>query len=392
MRTFRSLRHRNYRLYFIGQMVSLIGSWTQITALMWLAHTKSEESSRWPAFLAAAQLGPTFLFGAWGGRLADRIPKRPLIISTQCVFFVCAIALLMLHSSGKLTLWAMLVVMLMHGAAQAIDLPARLSFLPNLVARTDLSNAVALNSLLFNVARATGPALAAMLLSSLGASWCFLLNALSYVAVIAALAWIYVPLPEGKGVPTIGGAWRALGSVPGLLTLALLAGVVAGHAWPLLALLPSFAAKELALAEGGYGTLLSSVGIGALAAALTAATAGSDIRPKVLLVGGLLAVCGALAGLWFATTLPVSACCCVLFGFGMILFFATGQSVVQLSTKDADRGKVMGVWAMMLSAGVPLGNLVLGPAADLYGVKTIILVQAIAITLATVALMFRRVG
>lgn len=393
MRTFRSLRHRNYRLYFIGQMVSLIGSWTQITALMWLAHKQSDESSRWPAFLLAAQLGPTFVFGALGGRLADRLPRRPLIICTQIVFLICAAALFTLKSIDALTLWAMLMVMLIHGVAQAIDLPARLALLPSLVARSDLSNAVALNSLLFNVARATGPALAAILLSSIGASWCFLLNAVSYVAVILALAWIYLPQHwDDKSIPSIGGAWRALAATPGLLTVTLLAGIIAGHGWPLLALLPSFASKELGLAEGGYGTLLSAVGIGALAAALTAATFGSDVRPKLLLVGGLLSSCVSLFCLWLTASLPIAACCCVLFGFGMILFFATAQTVVQLSTKDADRGKVMGIWAMMLSAGVPLGNLVLGPAADVYGERTIVLVQAIAVTIATVALMLRRVG
>jgi predicted MFS family arabinose efflux permease len=256
-----------------------------------------------------------------------------------------------------------------------------------------LSNAVALNSLLFNVARALGPALAAFLLTTTDATWCFLLNAVSYLAVIAAVSGIRIdPSPTAPLLASPGGGFRILARSPGLLTLTLLAGVVAGNGWPLLALLPYFAEHELGRAEGGYGTLLSSVGVGALAAALTAATIGNDVRPKVLLTGGLFLVGVALGGLWLTTTLTIAAGSCVLFGFGMILFFATGQTVVQIGTLDADRGKVMGIWAMMLSAGVPLGNLVLGPAADVYGVKTIIAVQAIAIALATVALMFRRVG
>src|SRR4051794_30019093 len=117
MRTFRSLRHRNYRLYFIGQMVSLIGSWTQITALTWLAHQKTGEA-KWPAFLAAAQIGPTFLFGALGGWLSDRFPKRGLTIRTQTVFLACSLALLALNLADALTVWAMLAVMLVHGIVQ----------------------------------------------------------------------------------------------------------------------------------------------------------------------------------------------------------------------------------------------------------------------------------
>jgi len=243
------------------------------------------------------------------------------------------------------------------------------------------------------VARALGPALAGFLLSlgRDGALWCFLTNAASYLAVIIALVGIRLPPDPPLMIShhPLGG-FHALLAAPGHLTLALLAGLVAMGGWPLLALLPSLADRELGQAEKGYGTLLSAVGVGALAAALTAATIGSDVRPKVLLLGGLILVAGALVGVWGTTALPVAAVCCVMFGFGMILFFATGQSVVQLGTSDADRGKVMGIWAMMLSAGVPLGNLVLGPAADVFGVKTIIAVQSAAVALAVIILASRR--
>jgi predicted MFS family arabinose efflux permease len=392
MRTFRSLRHRNYRLYFAGQLVSLVGSWTQITALIWLAHEQTD-SARWPAFLAAVQIGPTFLLGPWGGVLADRVPRRGLIMRTQAVFLSCALILVALYLAGALTVWAMLAVMFVHGLVQAIDLPARLAFVPGLVARADLANAVALNSLLFNVARAIGPAVAATLLAMgpAGTVWCFGLNAVSYLAVILALAWIRVPPDPDAVVPgSPGGGFRVLARTPGLLALVLLAGLVGGAGWPLLALLPSFADKELDLGEAGYGTLLSSVGLGALSGALAAATFGSELRRGVLMFGGLVLVAGGLAGLTVTHRLPVAAGCCVLFGCGMILFFATGQSVVQLGTADPDRGKVMGVWAMMLSAGVPLGNLVLGPAADVLTVRPVIAVQAAAVALAAGLLFWRR--
>jgi predicted MFS family arabinose efflux permease len=394
MRTFRSLRHPNYRLYFVGQLVSLVGSWTQITTLIWLAHEQTHQA-RWPAFLAAVQIGPTFLLGPWGGALADRVRRRGLIVRTQFAFLTCALILLALHLAGQLTVGAMLAVMFAHGVVQAIDLPARLAFVPGLVGREDLSNAVALNSLLFNVARAVGPALAAVLLESAGAEWCFVVNALSYLAIIGALSLIRLPTAqEGGEVGQAegGGGFRVIGRRPGLRMLFVLAGLAAIGGWPLLALLPSFAETRLGRIQGGaYGTLLSAVGIGALGAALTAATVGNEVRRKVLLLGGLLAVAVALAGLTLTRSLPVATGCCVLFGFGMILFFATGQTLVQLGTADADRGKVMGVWAMMLSAGVPLGNLVFGPAADVWGVAAVIAAQAATIGVAAILLLMNRV-
>jgi predicted MFS family arabinose efflux permease len=391
MRTFRSLRHRNYRFYFFGQLVSLVGSWTQITALTWLAHAQTHEA-KWPAFLAAVQIGPTFLLGPWGGSLADRVPKRGLIIRTQAVFLACALVLLGLYWADLLTVGAMLGVMFAHGIVQAIDLPARLAFVPGLVGRDDLANAVALNSLLFNVARAIGPALAGLLLASAGAEWCFIVNAISYVAIIVALTLIRVPPESPAAEPgNTHGGFHVLAGRPGMLTLVLLAGLVAIGGWPLLPLLPYLADKELGHGQEGYGSLLSAVGIGALAGALTAASIANEVRRKVVLFGGLVLVSWGLAGLSVTPPLPVAAGCCVLFGYGMILFFATGQTVVQLGTADADRGKVMGVWAMMLSAGVPLGNLVFGPAADVVGVTRVIAVQAAMIAIAAGVLLVRRV-
>jgi predicted MFS family arabinose efflux permease len=391
MRTFRSLRHRNYRLYFVGQLVSLVGSWTQITALTWLAHAQTHQA-KWPAFLAAVQIGPTFLLGPWGGSLADRVSRRGLIVRTQVAFLTSALVLLALYWADLLTVGAMLGVMLVHGVIQAIDLPARLAFVPGLVGREDLSNAVALNSLLFNVARAIGPALAGLLLSAAGAGWCFIFNALSYLAIIVALLLIRLPRDPLVAVPpSPHGGFRVLARQPGMLTLAVLAGLVAIGGWPLLSLLPFLADQHLGQGEAGYGTLLSAVGLGALCGALTAATFGNEVRRKVLLLGGLIAVAAALVGLASTNSLSIATFSCVLFGYGMIMFFATGQSAVQLGTGDADRGKVMGVWAMMLSAGVPLGNLLFGPIADVVGVTRVIAIQAATVLVAATVLLARRV-
>ena len=161
--TFRSLRHRNYRLYFFGQLISLVGTWMQTTALSWLAFEISGES-KWPAFITAAQILPTFLLGPWGGALADRWPKRPLIFWMQTAFLILALVLAWLVLGGAAQPWQLLIVTAATGLVTAIDLPARLSFVMDMVGREDLANAVALNSLLFNSARALGPMLAGWLI------------------------------------------------------------------------------------------------------------------------------------------------------------------------------------------------------------------------------------
>ena len=392
MQTFRSLRHRNYRLYFIGQMISLIGSWMQTTALMWLAYDLTRES-KWPAFLMVAMIGPTLLLGAWAGALADRCRKHSLIVRTQLGFLTIASILTILVYSSLLTIWLMLALMLCHGIVQAIDLPSRLAFVPDLVEREDLINTVALNSVQFNVARAIGPAIAGVLLATAGPAVCFLINALSYIAVLTALLLMRgfrehdhtsKPKATERGL-------TVLRRHPRLLILILMAGWISVSGWPLLALLPAFAETVLGMKEGGYSTMLSAVGVGALLAALTAATFGSEARQRRLLFIGLSAVTVALFGLSQARNIYVASGCCGLFGYGMILFLATGQGAVQMGAANEHRGKIMGFWAMMLSGGAPIGNLIFGPAADVWGVTAIIVVQGAMMGLATIVYLIRRV-
>jgi MFS family permease len=198
--TFRALRHRNYRLYFCGQFVSVTGSWAQSAALMWLAYQLTHEN-RWPALVGAMQVLPTSVLGAWGGSLADRQPKRALIFLTQSALLLLAMFLGVLVLVGQITPWHLLAVATAAGIVGAIDLPARLAFVIDMVGREDLPNAIALNSMLFNLARMLGPIVSGYLLTKVGqastgqiaAGVCFLLNGLSFVAVLVALAWMELP-------------------------------------------------------------------------------------------------------------------------------------------------------------------------------------------------------
>jgi Na+/melibiose symporter-like transporter len=386
--TFRSLRHRDYRLYFVGQIVSFTGSWMQNAALMWFVFDRTGNPI-WPPLLLVAQVGPTLLLGTWGGNLADRTPKRRLILRTQTAFLLNAGVLTALVGVGAAVPGAILALQLLNGVIQAVDLPARLAFVPDLVPRDDLINAVALNSLLFNSARAVGPAVTGQLffvalwlveaglvpgweVVSLGAVLCFGANAVSYAAVLAALARIRTPgvrPPKSDPGSALDG-WRAVRASPVLTALLLLTGGVCVFGWPAVSLFPAYTRLVLGLAETEYSQLVSGLGAGALGGALGTAAFGTAARRGAFFTAGTVGVAAGLGGLAVAGTLPVALGSAACLGFGMILFLSTGQSTMQLGATDASRGRVMALWAMTLSASAPVGHLLAGLSAAAVGVTT----------------------
>jgi MFS family permease len=403
LRTFRALRHRNYRLYFIGQLVSLTGSWVQTTALMWLAFDRTNEN-RWPALVMALQIFPTCLLGVWGGSLAERWPRRSLILLTQSLLMVNAFLLAGLVLTNALSPWPwqLLVVAAVGGLISAVDLPARLAFTIDLVGRDDLINGVALNSLTFNLARALGPALGAALLAALGPGPCFLLNGLSYLAVLAALARMEfvrpsLPASNAPARESIGAAFRFLAGRPTLALLLVLVAVMVCCGWPTLSFLPALAQRRVEASEAlltliahgtgrsllwsqlGYGLLLSGFGAGALLAALTVASFGSLARGRAFIGVSVAVTAIALVTLSWARSLPLALGSSVLVGYGLILFMSTSQGVVQLSAGDHNRGRIMGIWSMIISGAQPLGNLLLGPAADVLGEPAVLRLQGLGI-------------
>lgn len=389
--TFRSLRHRNYRRYFFGQIVSFTGSWMQSAALMWLLYDATGDP-RWPSYLLVAQVGPTLLLGAWGGGLADRYPKRQLILITQAAFLMNAVALALLVALGAAPM-LVLALMAANGVVQAIDLPARLAFVPDLIPREDLVNAVGLNSLVFNSARAVGPALAGVvfLLAGLaepylpagtnpvaaGAVACFGLNAVSFVAVLFALRGITVPGETARRSSPDADPWwggfRYLRDNPSLGGLVLLTLVICVFGWPLITVLPAFTRLELGRDEKTYSLLVSAIGAGALVAALATATFGKPERRGWFLAAGASVCALGLLAVSRAGTAGVAAAGCATAGFGLILFLSTGQSTLQLAVPDEKRGRVMALWAMTLSASAPLGHLLAGYAVARFGVGPVLI-------------------
>lgn len=404
--TFRSLRHPGYRRYFAGQIVSFVGTWMQSAALMWLMFDRTGDP-RWPSWLLVAQIGPTILLGPWGGSLADRLPKRRLVSTTQTAFLVNAIALTLVVACGFLEPVLLLSLIAVNGVIQAVDLPARLAFVPDLVPKEDLINAVGLNSLVFNSARAVGPALAGLLFLlataatpllppsanpvSVGATACFALNALSFVAVLRALQGIAESKPRSPRRSATWADWlgwdgaRYLRANPAMGGLVVLTFVVCAFAWPVITVLPAYTRLQLQMNEGAYSLLLSALGAGALGAALTTATFGSVARRAPFLLGGLIATGGGLVGLSMVSDVWLAGACCAGTGFGMILYLSTGQSTLQLAVPDETRGRVMALWAMTLSASAPVGHLLAGEGVTRAGVGPVLLVMGCGVALVAAA-------
>jgi MFS family permease len=320
---------------------------------------------------------------------------------TQSIFLVHAVVLTLLIALNSVSPELILLLMVVSGVVQAVDLPARLAFVPDLVPKEDLINAVGLNSLLFNSARAIGPALAGLLFLladvvvesahlggnavTLGAVSCFAINALSFVAVLIALWGITV---TGDAQPrsklTAGSFWdgfRYLRENPALGGLVLLTLLMCIFGWPLLTILPAYTRLQLGLGEKAYSLLVSAVGAGALIAALTTATFGSKARRGLFLIfGAFVTSVGVLV--LSQTRLPeIAAIGCAAAGFGLILYLSTGQSTLQLAIPDEKRGRVMALWAMTLSASAPLGHLLAGEAVRVVGVAPVLLGMAVGLAI-----------
>jgi predicted MFS family arabinose efflux permease len=345
--------------------------------------------------VGTAQVLPTFLLGGWGGSLADHWPKRPLIFVSQALFLVLALLLAFQVVLGQATPWHLLAIAAACGLVNAVDLPARLAFVMEMVGRDDLVNAVGLNSLLFNGARAAGPALGALILHllydpghpDLGPAVCFLLNGASFVAVLIALACMRFPDgPAAAPAPRKGGAlmsgFRYLADQRKLVLLLVLSAAMSLFGWPILSLLPALADKDLHVSEGGYSAMLSGIGAGAFVAALVVASFGSPSRQRYFLGAGVALAAGSLACLALVRSLPPATLCCAFLGCGLILFFPTAQSVMQLGARDNNRGRIMGIWSMILSGAHPLGHLLTGLAADRWGVPPVLALQGLGIAIA----------
>jgi len=364
---FRALRHPNFRLFFAGQAVSLIGTWMQMVGQNWLVYDLTK-SSFWLGVIGFLGSLPILLFSLFGGAVADRVPKRPLIIGFQSVLLTLAFVLGLLTAMGWIALWHVAVLAFLIGLVGAFEIPARQSFLIEMVGKEDLGNAIALNAAMFNSARLIGPALAGPLIDWAGTASCFFFNSASFLAVLLGLLLMKVPPSQrpartGSVFESTLDGLRYMRQNPPVLALVAMVGMVTIFGWSYTVLMPIFADQILHRGARGYATLMSMSGVGAVTAALTLAAITDRVRPRRLAFTGLGIFCVAVTAMALSKWYWLSAACMVFVGFGHVMFFATSNTTLQRRVPDEMRGRVMGIYAFVFMGFFPLGSLQAGLVA-----------------------------
>ena len=379
--TFISLRHPNYRLWFAGQLVSLFGTWMQTTAQGFLVY----ELTGSPAYLGYVGFAagmPSWLFTLYGGVVADRIPRRRLLMITQTAMMGLAFTLAYLTFSGRVQPWHIIGLAFLLGVANAFDAPARQAFTIELVGRQDLTNAIALNATIFNSAMIVGPALGGILYALAGAAWCFVINAVSFVAVIAALGLMrFDPTHavEANG-SAAGGLREGLSYVAHNGTVRGLIGSLGAFALlgiGIVTLVPAWSVEVLGGTAATNGLLLSARGIGSLIAGLMiAALSRYHIKGKLLTLGSF-AMALALLAFSAIRLIPASLVAMAVIGWGFMLIINTINALVQGQVPDALRGRVMGIYTLVFFGTVPIGSLLAGVAAASLGEPVTVAIAAL---------------
>ena len=367
-KTFAALKHKNYRLWFWGQMVSLFGTWMQTTAQGFLIYQLTH-SSAYLGYVGFAYGVPSWLFMLYGGVVADRVSKRKLLIITQSIMMILAFILATLVFTNTVQAWHILVLAFGLGSANAFDAPTRQAFVSEMVDREDLTNAVALNATMFNTALIVGPAIAGVIYAAFGPGWCFAVNGISFIAVIIALASMRL-MPPAETSPhssTLSALKEGINYVrhqPIILALIGLVATTSLFGMSLGTLLPAWAVKILHGDAATNGLLFSARGVGSLFGALTIATFGSShVRGKFITAGSL---CFPIFIALFALTywLPLSLLLMVFVGASMIFVVNFSNATIQSIVPDSLRGRVMGVYTTIFMGSMPLGALFLGTIAE----------------------------
>lgn len=380
--SFRALRHRDFRLYWSGQLVSLIGSWMQSVAQGWLMH-RLTHSAFMLGLLGFMQFLPVLLLALPAGVVVDRVDRRRLLLVTQSVMLAQACTLAVLVAFDAAEPWMVLVLAFVFGCANAFDLPARQSIVIDLVGRDDLPNGIALNSAAFNSARIVGPAVAGVLVAVIGEQGCFAINAVSFLAVLASLLAMRgaarEPAPAARAIETLREGFAYVWRTRPIRNLLVLLACTTSVGFQYSTLLPVYARDLLHGGPRTYGLLLSAFGAGSLVSALWM-TQRLDRRAlrRNLLVGLVVAGLG-MAGFAWARAVPLSALAGFAAGLGMILFVSSTNTLVQLTTDDAFRGRVMGFYTLMFVGTAPLGALVVGVIAQRFGAPTATSLGAVAL-------------
>ncbi|MBV8709493.1 MAG: MFS transporter [Acidobacteriaceae bacterium] len=369
---FRALRSRNFRLFFAGQSVSLIGTWMTRVATSWLVYRLTKSPFLLGAVSFAGQI-PLFFLAPIAGVWVDRSDRHKMLILTQVLSMVQSFALAALALTGVITIWQLAALMLFQGFINALDMPARQSFLVQMVdSREELPNAIALNSSMVNAARLIGPAIAGVIIGSLGEGVCFLMDGISYIAVIASLFAMRVPRQtkrptEKNTLEELREGWRYVSGSHSIRSILLLLALISLLGMPYTVLMPVFAGQVLHGGPHTLGYLMAAIGVGALLGAI-----GLAIRKTVLGLGRVIPLSAAIFGaalmgfafsrsLWLSTVLLLAA------GYGMMRNLAASNTLLQTILEEGKRGRVMSFYSMAFAGMSPFGSLLAGVAAARLG-------------------------
>ena len=376
--TGRALKHRNFRFFFFGQLISVSGTWMQTLAQAWLIVTLvgSDQAIVYLGLLGVAQFVPVLVLGLFGGIIADIWPKRRTVIATQIAAGLLALTLGGLDYFHVVAVWHIFVLAFLLGIVNAVDMPSRQSFVVEMVGRDDVANAIALNSAVFNGARIVGPAIAGILIGILGTALCFVLNGLSYGAVVISLlamrdselmpsARLAVPKTVAAIRENLGDGLRYVWHTPVVLLAITVIGFVSTFGMNFNVVLPVMAARVLNVGSNGLGLLFASMGAGALIAALAVATLA---RPRLrVLIGGGMVLGAAELVLASTTDFPVALGAVFFCGVGAIATAASANSLIQITVPGPLRGRVMSVYTTVFAGSSPIGNGLTGGVGGLWG-------------------------
>jgi MFS family permease len=368
----RALRHRNFRLFFGGQTISLIGTWMTRVATGWLVYRLTGSALLLGTVSFAGQI-PTFLLAPFAGVWVDRLDRRQVLVWTQALSMLQSLALAALTLSGHITIPRLLALSVMQGCVNAFDMPGRQSFMVMMVDdKRDLQNAIAINSSMVNMARLVGPSLAGMLIAVSSEGWCFLIDGISYSAVIASLLMMRLHAPVVKRAATsalsdLKAGWTYVAEFLPIRTILLLFAVVSLMGMPFVVLMPVFAAKVLHGGAHTLGFLMAAMGLGALVSALSLA-ARKHVRGLVRMIPLAAAVFGAgLIGFGLSSSFWLSMFMVFIAGMGMMQGMAASNTVIQTIVTDDKRGRVMSYYTMAFMGMAPFGSLLAGTMADAVG-------------------------
>jgi MFS family permease len=367
----RALSHSNFRLFFSGQLISLVGTWMDTVAESWLVYRLTGSALLLGTVAFCSQI-PVFLFAPIGGIVADRYNRHRIIVTTQALSMVVAFILAILTLTHRVQVWHIMVLAAAGGVINAFDIPARQAFLIDMVGREDLLNAIALNSSMFNGARIIGPAVAGMVVAAVGEGWCFMANSLSYIAVITGLLMMKLEKREERVRETsplqdVVEGFRFVKNTGPIRAILLLLGLISLVGMPYAVLMPVFAAQILHGGAKALGILMCATGVGALAgAASLAARVGVKGLAKLIAVAAGGFGC-ALIAFSFSRIFWLSAVLLVPVGFCMMVQMASSNTLVQSMVPDTMRGRVMSVYSMMFMGMAPFGAFFAGAIAHRIG-------------------------